>query len=480
MTGEATESLKVTADGLRKTLLSALCESIRATKLNAIKTVGQWEALQELGVAGARILEKERRFEVRLSGQQLYVNDTRLHLDIENFASLGLVVATFQRVGVGWIRMEAAAGSSEWMTLVSELVSFSAPEGAHDATEELRRLLLHRGVSRLLVGASIEGEDPLPDEVERRRAARRTYEQSVAVATDLFGGTRLGSSAYLKQMKQTVRNIVDQVLNNEVTSVGLTTLNDYDRYTFEHTVNVCIFSVAIGRRLGLTKARLFDLGMAALLHDLGKSRVPLEIVTKKGDLTEDEHAKMRAHTWLGALGAYEYRDYGDIPFRGMIAAYEHHMKVDLSGYPKIIRPRKLSVFSKIISVASVFDAATSAHNYSEAESPDAVLRELWEKPELGHDPVLVKALISLLGIYPVGTCVILDTHELAIVHAANSDATQVNRPVIRLICDPKGMWLDEPPLADLADTGPDGAFKRSIIKVTDPKKYMINVSDYIV
>ena len=94
--------------------------------------------------------------------------------------------------------------------------------------------------------------------------------------------------------------------------------------------------------------------------------------------------------------------------------------------------------------------------------------------------MLVKALINLLGIYPVGTCVILDTHELAIVHAANSDAAQVHRPVVRLICDPDGVWLDEPPLVDLADTAADGSFSRSIIKVIDPDKYLINVSDYFV
>ena len=478
--GNGAEPRGVEAHGLGKSFLAALCESIRAVKLRSIKTTAEWTALDELRAVASEILEKDRRFDVRLSGQRLHLNAKRLPLDIENFSSFSLVVATLQQSGVGWIRMEEPAGSREWKTLISQLLMFGAEEGTPDGTEDLRGRLRDEGVSRLIIGSPVEGDAQFPDDLERKRTARQTYEQSVAVATDLFAGNRMGVGPYLKQMKQAVRNIVDQVLNNEGTSVGLTTLNDYDRYTFVHTVNVCIFSLAIGRRLGLTKTRLFDLGMAALLHDLGKSRVPLDIVTKKGDLTEEEHAKMRAHTWLGALGAYQYRDYGDIPFRCMITAYEHHMKVDLSGYPRVIRPRTLSLFSKIISVAAVFDAATSAHNYGEAESPDAVLRDLLEKPELGHDPVLVKALICLLGIYPVGTCVILDTLELAIVHAANSDATQVNRPIVRLICDTDGMWLDEPPLVDLADAGSDGAFRRSIIKVTDPKRYMINVSGYIV
>ena len=126
---------------------------------------------------------------------------------------------------------------------------------------------------------------------------------------------------------------------------------------------------------------------------------------------------------------------------------------------------------------AAFDAATSTRSYAARKPPDIVLRELREDPD-GHDPVLVKALINLLGIYPVGTCVILDTHELGIVHSANSDAAFIHRPVIRLICDSNGVWLDEPPLVDLAYTAPDGSFVRSVIKVTEPEKYMINVSDY--
>jgi HD-GYP domain-containing protein (c-di-GMP phosphodiesterase class II) len=241
---------------------------------------------------------------------------------------------------------------------------------------------------------------------------------------------------------------------------------------------VCIFSVAIGRRLGLSKNRLFDLGMAALLHDVGKSRIPLELILKEGELEDKEQETLRSHTWLGALSAYQFRDYGEIPYRGMITAYEHHMKMDLSGYPKVLRKRKLSVFSKIVGLAAAFDAATSTRSYAARKAPDIVLRELREDADGGHDPVLVKALINLLGIYPVGTCVILDTHELGIVHAANSDAAFIHRPIIRLICDPDGVWLDEPPLVDLADAAPDGSFVRSVIKVTEPEKYLINVSDY--
>src|SRR3990170_7237944 len=108
------------------------------------------------------------------------------------------------------------------------------------------------------------------------------------------------------------------------------------------------------------------------------------------------------------------------------------MKGDLAGYPKSLRPRELSIFSKVIAVADGFDAATSRRVYQTVPiEPDQVLKEMWENPRRGYDPVVVKAFINLIGIYPVGTCVILDTYEIALVHAANTDVSQVHRPIDR-------------------------------------------------
>ena len=465
---------------LRRGFLPVVYKAIKAVKRHTNETAEVREHLEDLARAASAIFDLDGAFEVGISGRRLYLNAGRLYLDLENFASFDLVVATLVNAGVGRVRMEEPVGSREWRTLISQLLFFGTRERAEEGIEELRGRLLKRGASAFQVGTPAEGETRFADEVERKKVARQTYEKSMAVTKDLLAGTRMGQSAHLKEVKQAVRGIVDQVLNNEVASMGLTTLNDFDLYSFAHTVNVCIFSVAIGRRLGLSKNRLFDLGMAALLHNVGKSRIPLELVKKEGELTVGEYEIVKSHTWLGALRAYQFRDYGEIPYRGMITAYEHHMKVDFSGYPATLRPRRLSVFSKIVGLAAAFDAATSTRGYSPAKSPDVVLRELREDPAQGHDRVLVKALINLLGIYPVGTCVILDTHELAIVHAANSDAALVHRPIIRLICDANGVWLDTPPLVDLADAGPDGSFVRSIIKVIEPEKYMINVSDYFV
>ncbi len=454
--------------------------ALQSLKSHAIETAQVRRALHGLAKSANAILESENQLVARVAGELLYVNSAPVHLDVENFASLGHVLSTLQLAGVGIIRLHEPADSHEWKVLISQILKYSAKEGGPEGFLEIRRRLGDLGIERILVEPPVDKDVAFADALQRREAAKRTYQRSVAVTKELFSSARMGRSGQVKEIKHALQNIVDQVLKNEVSLVGLTTLRDYDDYTFIHSVNVCIFSVALGRRLGLTRPQLFDLGLAAMLHDVGMTWVPVEILDKQGNLTEEEQRQMEAHTWRGALSIFNLRDYGGIPFRAMIAAYEHHMTANLGGYPKSVRSRKVSVFSKIISVADAYNAALSTRAHASGKSPDVVLGEMWGDPDMGYDPVLVKALINLLGIYPVGTCVILDTFELALVHAANPDSTQLHRPLVRVISDPDGSWLDQPPVVDLADKTDEGDYERTIIKVTDPDKYMLNVSDYFV
>src|SRR5256714_14656034 len=127
------------------------------------------------------------------------------------------------------------------------------------------------------------------------------------------------------------------------------------------------------------------------------------------------------------------------------------MKTDLTGYPKSLRARDLSIYSKVIAVADGFDAATSRRVYQTVPiQPDQVLKEMWENQRRGYDPVVVKAFINLIGIYPVGTCVILDTYEVALVHNANPDVAHVHRPVVRVVTTPDGALLNPGTGVDLS------------------------------
>src|SRR5438046_7655889 len=137
--------------------------------------------------------------------------------------------------------------------------------------------------------------------------------------------------------------------------------------------------------------------MAALCHEGGKWRVRLEVLNKQGGLSDEEWRIMQAHPWLGVLTLFGLRGYGEIPYRGMIVAYEHHMKTDLTGYPKSVRSRELSIYSKVVAVADGLDAATSRRVYQKVPiQHDQVLKEMWEKPRRGYDPAVVREFNNLL------------------------------------------------------------------------------------
>jgi hypothetical protein len=158
------------------------------------------------------------------------------------------------------------------------------------------------------------------------------------------------------------------------------------------------------------------------------------------------------------------------------------MKTDLSGYPRTVRPRELGIYSRIVAVADGFDAATTRRSYQTVPiEPDQVLREMWQNPKRGYDTILVKALINLIGVYPVGTCVILDTFEVAIVAAPDPDAQQLNRPVVRIAVESDGGTVPPPGRpASLSERDEAGNYRRSIVKVTNPSRYGLTVGDYFV
>jgi HD-GYP domain-containing protein (c-di-GMP phosphodiesterase class II) len=478
------ETVQTTDGFLRhagRDFLVVLYTAFRSLKLYPLENAQVQKALDDLAATTKQLLDVEKEIELRLQGEFLFVNSTRLRLDLDNYASFSHILGVLHQCGVGAVRMDEGVDRKQLQIFLSLLLSYAAKEANPNKVFELGQKLTDAGASFISVEPPLETEEDVEEEERQKEAAKRTYARSVAVTKEVVNSIRMGRTANVKKVKRAVQAIVDQVLNNEASLVGLTTLRDYDEYTFTHSVNVCIFSVALGRKLGLTKLQLYDLGMAALFHDVGKSRVPLEVLNKQGGLTDEEWRIMQAHPWLGVLTLFGLRGYGEIPYRGMVVAYEHHMKTDLTGYPKSLRPRELSIFSKVVAVADGFDAATTRRAYQTVPiQPDQVLKEMWENPRRGYDQVVVKAFINLIGIYPVGTCVILDTYEVAVVHSANPDVTQVHRPVVRIVASPDGGLLNPGFLADLAQRDAQGNFPRTVVKVTDPAKYGIKVSDYFV
>ncbi|MFN2635973.1 MAG: HD-GYP domain-containing protein [Gemmatimonadaceae bacterium] len=455
--------------------------ALRAIKLYPLEHSAVQKTVAELAQVAEELRGEEGELEFRISGEFIFINSTRLRLDLSNYATFGHILTLSKAAGVGAIHVGARGTPKDWsflLTLLGGETKNSPAERFNEITDRLKQA----GVELFQLDPPAETANDREFNEEAKAAANRTYSQSVAVTKDVINSVRIGKTPNIRKIKRVVQGIVDQVLNEETSLIGLTAIRDYDEYTFTHSVNVCIFSIALGRRLGMTKLQLYELGLAALMHDIGKSRVPLDLLQKTGALTDEEWKWMAAHPWLGVLVLFQFRRQQDeLSYRAMTVCHEHHMKIDLTGYPKTVRPRQVSVLSKIVTIADSYDAATSRRVYkTEALAPSAVLEEMRDNPRRGLDPVLVKAFINLLGIYPVGTLVVLDTFELAIVSAANPNPEALSRPIVKIISDAKGNAIRPAITVDLAVPEAGGQLTRTIIKTADPDRYGITVGDYLI
>jgi HD-GYP domain-containing protein (c-di-GMP phosphodiesterase class II) len=467
-----------------RAFLISMYAALRSLKLYPIENATAQKALDDVQAAAISLLESQGEIELRISGDFIFVNGTRLRLELDNYAAFSNILAALRSVDLGELKVQAGVERREWQIFLGVLLSLmgKGEERNPELLLDLREKLALAGVRHIEVEPPLESEAKVAEAEQAREVAKRTYSHGVAVTKDLINSVRMGRTTSVTKVKRAVQAIVDQVLNNETSLLGLTTIRDYDEYTFTHSVNVCILAVAIGKKLGFTRLQLYDLGLTALLHDVGKARIPVDVLNKTTGLTEEEWKLMQTHPWLGVLTLFNMRGYGEIPYRAIVVAQEHHMKIDLTGYPKAIRPREMGIFSRIVAVADGYDAATTRRSYQTVPiQPDQVLREMWENPRRGYDKILVKAMINLIGIYPVGTCVILDTFEVAIVAQANPDQNFMNRPIVRICIDQDGAVVAPPGREEnLAVQDAGGAFLRSIVKVTNPDRYGLIVGDYFV
>ncbi len=459
-------------------VLTALYAALRSLKLYPVENEAVQQGLRELHELITKLLAGEGAVEIRVVGDFFFLNETRLRLALSNYSTFGSFARGLNEHGLGTVEIDSGVTLEEWAPFLSLLLR---PPVAEDPYHGFLERMEGTPIQHIHVLPETEFQEHEEEEEDALTAAKRTYAQSVRVAKEALGDTRMGRAVNVRKVKRAIQGIVDQVLANEPSIITMTTLRDYDEYTFTHCVNVCIFSVIIGQRLGLTKLQLYDLGLGALFHDLGKQRIDYEIINKATGLTDEEWEALRSHPTEGMLLLFQMHGFADVPYRQMLMAYEHHMKIDVSGYPENKRSRSPTLFSRIVAVADGFDAGTSVRSYQyEPWPPDAVLKEMRDNPKRGFDPLLVKALINATGVYPVGTLVILDSMEMAVVARANPNPDLANKPMVRIISDAMGAPMLEPLTMDLTEVDPDtGKPRRTIVKTTDPQKYGIKVSDYL-
>ena len=180
------------------------------------------------------------------------MNATRLRLELDNYASFSHILTMLRAFEIGGLRILPSVSRREWQIFLSVLLSLSERPDAENRFDDLEERLGQGGVQGIGIDRATHHDHEAGTE-EQRQAAKRVYSQGVAVTKDVITGVRLGRTGSVKKVKRAVQLIVDQVLTNETSLVGLTTIRDYDEYTFTHSVNVCIFSVALGKKLGLSR-----------------------------------------------------------------------------------------------------------------------------------------------------------------------------------------------------------------------------------
>lgn len=281
---------------------------------------------------------------------------------------------------------------------------------------------------------------------------------------DLLEEVRLGGSVNTRAARERVESIVESVVRTPNALVLLTSLKNKDTYTAQHCVNVSILAVVFGRHLGLPRAELELLGLAGLLHDVGKMRVPLKILNKPGRLSAEELAVMKRHPDLG-------RDIlaqsSDLPAAVLDAAQFHHERSDGNGYPHGLTGDQISRLTMIVAIVDFYDAVTSDRVYHAGMAPHHALDMMYRRAPKAFDRDLFAEFMRCLGIYPVGSVVRLDTNEVGVVTTA--DPRRHLRPVVLLLLDPAQKPYNRPRYLNLAN--PIGGRTIRIASVIDPRDY---------
>lgn len=434
---------------------------------------------------------------LRVQNDFLFLGERHLKVNAQQMLVASSIIDTMNKWKIGGLTFSSSTSSTElrefaylFVTLdpaIKSLDDFRQELKAHEVNgvqlEDPRELTIRDEVSGTGQGlGSSDGTGTEPgSKVHHTAQSKVAYGKAAGAVGNLTQSVRDGGTLNFKQAKRAIQNIIDLMMQDESTLLGLTTLRCHDQYTHNHSVNVSLLSIALANRAGYPKVELADLGLAALFHDMGKSTIPLEVLNKPGEFTEEEWAMMRNHPTEGVLSLAQLRGITNLPARMVAASFEHHMNLDYSGYPKLNTPWKLSLTGRILTIADCYDAMTSSRVYRrEPMSPSKVLNMMFSKSGKSFDATLLKLFVNCVGIVPIGSLVVLDTDELAVVLKPAVSKAEAERPLVKVITDTHGAPIENGPEIDLTEKNDVGEYRHSIIRLVDNTEYNVDTSRYFV
>ena len=358
---------------------------------------------------------------IGIVGEELVVGEIPVPRAAE---SMGRLTRQLQQVGIERIVIDQGVQPAELTLLIETL---GAVDATADSTTSLSRLK-HIRVGRLQLEE--KGETAVADIA----TYRRLYDDAVAVAGTLWDSAKQDGMPDADAGRGIVDSLAQEVSQNRTALLALTALKDYDSYTFTHMVNVSILTMGQARGLGIDGPLLREFGLSALLHDIGKVKTPADILNKPDKLTDQEFGILRRHT---VDGAEILRRTPEIPALAPVVAFEHHLRLDGTGYPMGVSRPTLNLGTMLCGIADVYDAMRSQRVYQEAFPTDRILAVLQRNDGKQFDQNLVRRFVQLLGIYPVGNLVRLDTGEVAVV--VKTYAPDPYRPRVCVLLDRAGV-----------------------------------------
>jgi len=306
---------------------------------------------------------------------------------------------------------------------------------------ENQRVIKNKGIS-LQELSRLDDKVPLHEEI---KVARKIYQKSRKVIENVFNDVKKGKPIDLGNAFKTIDSMTDSILRNKDAFLSLSVVKGHDNYTFYHSMNVCTLCLTMGRYLCFSKEDLLAIGMGALLHDIGKIKIPLSILNKPGKLTEEEFAVMKKHA---EYSSEILSHYSSLRWDSINLAYEHHERFDGSGYPLNLKGDRINQFALIAAIADVFDALTTDRPYREAMPVDVAMEKIFQWGEKDFAPPLVEKFVQCMGVYPISTIVELDNNEIGLVASINH--SNLERPKLIGILDKNYIKLKKPKIIDLA------------------------------
>ena len=301
------------------------------------------------------------------------------------------------------------------------------------------------------------------------------YREAVGSAKQILTEARLGQIPSLAEARATVAGLVDAVLQDPDAMLALTLIKSYDEYLFNHSVNVSVLCIALGQALGLDTEAIMELGLGALVHDIGKVHWPEDVYQKPRGLSDEEWLLVKRHPLDGAEIVEKMGKASPVALE---VIREHHLRYDRKGYPVVDPDKEPGFFGSIAQIADTYDAITTARVYQNAFEPSKAIARLQSLAGAVFDPSLLEVFIRMVGIYPVGSLVRLNTGELALVVKANP--ADGSGPTVRLLFDRSGSRLSEEQDLDLTERDPvTGHLRRTIIMAVDPASKNFDVAQYL-